>query len=105
MTIYKQAYLLKDKFALDLVKKLILVQRGVRETAIIRFIKQCRSLHSICFLQWRMMYPTPSEYSDPAELQETIDTKIKYHYDYLHFDLAQPLEFKKDFLLKYGLVE
>ena len=47
-----------DKNANNLLKKIIMVDQNVKFELLRRYVKKCRELHSIAFLQWRKMYPT-----------------------------------------------
>ena len=63
-----------DKNMNSLLKKIIVIDPQVRYEILRRYVKKCRELHSIAFMQWRKMYPT--RYVDLDITEELILARI-----------------------------
>ena len=68
------ASLFRDKNANALCKKLICINKEVQKHMLLAYVNRCRELHSIAFLQWRLMYP--SEFVNRQDIQELILARI-----------------------------
>ena len=56
----------------NIINLIMLVPAEVRKACLRQYIAQCRKVHSIAFLQWRVMHPVPSEYHNIDKLKEMI---------------------------------
>ena len=69
-----------DNQVTKLVGQIILVPKEVRKVCLHHYVKQCRLLHSIAFMQWRALFPkTHIPYYNPNELKETTQGRINQH--------------------------
>lgn len=57
----------------------------VKRHVLLKYVNKCRELHSIAFLQWRMLYPT--RYTNMEDVEELILARISNLVNGLDFDL------------------
>lgn len=68
----------KDKKAERLTVEFAKVPKNIRDACLKKYIDHCKSVYNIAFMQWRLHFPTTSEYADEKELKEIIMGRIHY---------------------------
>jgi hypothetical protein len=67
-----------DALTKNLATQLFLVPKEIRWNCFKLYIKNCRMLHSIAFLQWRLKFPKDGPYRSESELQEIIASRLAH---------------------------
>jgi len=65
----KKASKRRDPAVLKLLQQIAIVDTkpGLKRDLLLRYVNQCRERHSIAFLQWRLLYPTPFVQAEACE--------------------------------------
>lgn len=101
----------KDKKADKLTVELTKVPKSIRDACLKKYTDHCKAVYNIAFMQWRLFFPTTSEYADEEELKEIIMGRI-------HFQQKQTSQGQRvsketdelaaistDFLIKYDFAD
>lgn len=90
-SIMKKASKRKDQQVLKLMQEIAVLQnKPVRRQLLHLYLNKCRELHSIAFLQWRLLYPAETVIVENVE--ELILARISNLVNGLNFDLRPSLE-------------
>lgn len=110
-TMIKEQSKFNDKRAEQLTVEFSRVPKAVRDACFKKYIDHCKAVYNIAFMQWRLIYPTTSEYANEEELKEIIMGRIQYQTK--QTNLGQRVSKKtdelavisNDFLIKYDFAD
>jgi hypothetical protein len=60
MDLQRKQSKIKDKTIQELINKIVLIDPAIRDACLEEYVKKCKELHAIAFMQWLFKYPKKS---------------------------------------------
>ena len=102
----------KDILASKLLTKFFMIPSRVRAACLKHWVKKCRELYAIAYLQWRYLHAPDSYYRSERELEELIQSRLAYlNNNYqpeckeASLDTREEARLSQDFLTAYGIAD
>lgn len=100
----------RDKKGNQLLCSICCVPREVKYEILKQYVKKCKELHAVAFLQWRLLYPSKIRHA-PKEIEDIISKGLRHFQEestdsfFITEKTKSESVIAKDFLKVYGLLE